>query len=280
MERSCISAFPAGWVARAAFALALAVGPGFAEASATQLDMQPLPSDEDYRACPGGQAWQRGYWTRVDREALRRPLSPPRDPALSRTVARLAYLIRQGYGQGPVSKQAQAAAADAMAAAAAAAGIEAGPQPGARRPLSAQQAQAAARQFRTIAQRRPMPDVAEIGVDGVAALWRGIQYDSGDPARQLRLAESFLETQRRTPGMSRQVASMAMAKVDGLRLDAGRPQRFGTRFEAVEGKVAARPLESERAAEAARREFDLMPFALEACLRKRLGNAEGFLPTL
>ncbi|ROU04436.1 hypothetical protein D9T17_23765 [Lysobacter enzymogenes] len=146
--------------------------------------------------------------------------------------------------------------------------------------MSPAQARAAAQQLREILQRRPMPGVDRIGTDGVDALWQAIYRDSEDRASQLRWAEAFLETQRRVPGASGYLIREAMEKVDRLRLDEGRPQRYGTQFELVDGKIALRPIESAQAAEAYRSESERMPLALETCLRQRANSMRVFLPDL
>ncbi|MGO1070223.1 hypothetical protein [Lysobacter sp. CA199] len=234
-----------------------------------------------------------GARARMQRARLRQPASPPRDPALRETVRRLSALaLHGGYGSQSASHDAvsaalAAAAAAADAAAAAAAATPPGATPAHRKEsrapeprVSVAQARTAAQQLREILQRRPMPGVDEIGADGVEALWSGIYRDRDDSGRQLRLAEAFLETQRRMPGAGGYLIREAMERVDQLRLAEGRLQRYGTQFDIVDGKVAPRPVESAQAAEAYRSEFERMPLALEACLRGRLNSPRAFVPEL
>lgn len=317
MERSPICTFPrrraeAG-VATLATALALIAGlvAGMYATQAAALSLPPpvRPGDSDYRACPHGQAWRNGEAARQQRERLRAPTAAPRDPALRENVLRWGHqTVFGGYDRhyapdaanaaalaaadaaaaaGAAAIDAAVAAADAAASAADAAANAATPgdaKPAPRKPaeprVSPAQARAAAQQLREILQRRPMPGVDRIGTDGVDALWQAIYRDSEDRASQLRWAEAFLETQRRVPGASGYLIREAMEKVDRLRLDEGWPQRYGTQFELVDGKIALRPIESAQAAEAYRSESERMPLALETCLRQRANSMRVFLPDL
>lgn len=303
MERSPISTFPrrrakAG-VATLTAALALLAGFYAAQAAALSLVAPVRPSDQDYRACPQGQAWKDGEAARQQRARLRAPTAAPRDPALRENVLRWEHQTWFGgydHDYAPAAANAAALAAADAAAAAGAAAIDAaadaaadaatppGAKPVRRTPakprVSPAQARAAAQRLREVLQRRPMPGVDQIGADGVDALWQTIYRDRQDRASQLRWAEAFLETQRRVPGASGHLIREAMEKVDRLRLDEGRPQRYGTQFEFVDGKVALRPIESAQAAEAYRSESERMPLALEACLRKRANNMRVLLPGL
>ncbi|SDY82796.1 hypothetical protein SAMN04487939_106289 [Lysobacter sp. yr284] len=293
MERSPISTSPkrrgkAG-VATLASALALIAGLYATQAAALSLAPALRPGEADYRACPQGQAWKNGEAARLQRERLRRPSSAPRDPALRENVLRWGHqTLFGGYDRYYALNAANAAAdaaADAAASAADAAADAATP-PGAkpvqRKPaeprVSPAQARAAAQRLREILQRRPMPGVDQIGTDGVDALWQAIYRDHDDRTSQLRWAEAFLDTQRRVPGADGHLIREAMEKVDRLRLDDGRPQRYGTQFEFVDDKVVQRPLESAQVAEAERREFERMPMALEICLRKRLNAMRVSIP--
>ncbi|QQQ00564.1 hypothetical protein [Lysobacter enzymogenes] len=310
MERSPISTSPrrrakAGVPALAA-ALALIAGLYATQAAGLSLAPAVRPSDADYRACPHGQAWRDGEAARQQRERLRVPTAAPRDPALREKVLRWGHQsLFGGYDRsyaGNAANAAAIAAADAAAVAAADAAavaadaaasaadaaanaaIPPGAKPAPRKPaaprVSPAQARAAAQQLREILQRRPMPGVDQIGADGVDALWQAIYRDREDRASQLRWAEAFLETQRRAPGASGYLIREAMEKVDRLRLDEGRPQRYGTQFELVDGKIALRPIESAQAAESYRSESERMPLALETCLRKRANSMRVSLPGL
>ncbi|WMT03846.1 hypothetical protein RDV84_03100 [Lysobacter yananisis] len=292
MERSPISTSPRRRAKTRSFVLAALVAAfGLGEAAATVV-LPRFPSEADYLACPGGQAWRDGTRARIDRaDLLRRSLSPPRDPALREAVLRLsAQALQRPYldGSNP-GVEAAAAAADAAAAAADAAAAAAdaaadsmadgkGAQPRRAPPSPPAEVQAAVRRLGDILRRQPMPGIAEIGEDGVQALWGAIERDRGDAARQERLAEAFLDTQRRSPGIDPFTLRNAMERVDVLRLADGRRQRYGTQFDYPERKVVQRPIESERAMDAYRAEFGMMPAALETCLRQRLENPYGFLP--
>ncbi|QCW24972.1 hypothetical protein FE772_04080 [Lysobacter enzymogenes] len=121
MERSPISTSPRRRAKTRSFVLAALVAAfGLGEAAATVV-LPRFPSEADYLACPGGQAWRDGTRARIDRaDLLRRSLSPPRDPALREAVLRLsAQALQRPYldGSNP-GVEAAAAAADAAAAAA------------------------------------------------------------------------------------------------------------------------------------------------------------------
>lgn len=302
MERSRICISPRRRAEFGALALALIVGCYATQALALSVRPPVLPKDEDYRACPRGQAWKDSGGARMQRARLRQPTAPPRDPALRDNVRRLRLIaLHGGYDYQPrgavvaapkvAAEAAAEAAADAAAtaadAAADAADVAAGAKPArqqASRPpeprVTPAQARAAVQQLREILQRRPMPGVDEIGVDGVEALWLAIYRDRDDRAQQLRWAESFLETQRRVPGADGHLIRDAMEKVDDLRLIEGRPQRYGTQFDLVDGKIALKPIDSMQAAEAYRSEFERMPLALEICLRERLSTLRAHVPDL
>ncbi|WP_157753781.1 hypothetical protein [Lysobacter capsici] len=300
MERSRICISPRRRAEFGALALALIVGCYATQALALSVRPPVLPKHEDYRACPRGQAWKDSGGARMQRARLRQPTAPPRDPALRDNVRRLRLIaLHGGYDYQPgnaavaAAEAAAVAAADAAATAAdaaadaadAAADASAKParQQASRPPeprVTPAQARAAVQHLREILQRRPMPGVDEIGVDGVEALWLAIYRDRDDRAQQLRWAESFLETQRRVPGADGHLIRDAMEKVDDLLLIEGRPQRYGTQFDLVDGKIALRPIDSVQAAEAYRSEFERMPLALEICLRERLSTLRTHVPDL
>jgi hypothetical protein len=306
MERSPISTSPRRRGKAGALALALIAGACIGPTAALSLRPPVQPKDEDYRACPQGQAWKDGAAARMQRARLRQPTAPPLDPALRDNLRRLRLVALHGgydYYQpdsasvgaadaaataaAQAAADAAAAAADAAASAADAAAnaaVPTGTKPARQQApeprVTPAQARAAVQQLRTILQRQPMPGVDQIGVDGVEALWLAIYRDRDDRARQLRWAEAFLETQRRVPGADGYLIRNAMERVDDLRLAEGRPQRYGTQFELVDGKAVLKSIDSAPAAEAYRSEFGRMPLALETCLRGRLSGQRAHLPDL
>ncbi len=277
MERNAMAAPARRILAVPASALlaatALACGPAQA-----LVVMHYPPGQADYAACSEGQAWLDSAGARFRAQADRqRNLSPPRDPRLRETVLRLA-------AQARVSAQDQAAdaadwaamAADAAADTAADTAADAGsasPTPAAipRDPVR----DAARERLREILLRQPMPGAAEIGLDGAEALWDALSVDTGDPRLQERLIEAFLQTQLRTPGLPSFVLREAMEQLDRLRVEQGRPQRYGTQFEEASGHVQRLPVQDEALMRAHRAEFGLMPSRLETCLRQVLRRPYG-----
>jgi len=96
---------------------------------------------------------------------------------------------------------------------------------------------------------RPMPTVAEVGRDGIAALWLLVQHADADPALQARALEQLEPLAKRGDLDASKLALLT----DRVLLASGKPQKFGSQLRDLKTGVPLRldnadALQRERAA--------------------------------
>ncbi len=93
--------------------------------------------------------------------------------------------------------------------------------------------------------------------DGAAAAWLLAQHADRDPARQ----QTFLDALRGAVDLGEASPSHLAYLEDRLRVNAGRPQLYGTQFTETDGEFRPRPIEDPHRLDERRAEAGLEPFA-------------------
>jgi Family of unknown function (DUF6624) len=117
-----------------------------------------------------------------------------------------------------------------------------------------------------LVEARGWPGRTVAGEDGAGAAWLLAQHADGDPVRQ----RAFLDVLR--DAVERGEASRAHLAYleDRVRVNAGRPQLYGTQFTVTEGEFGPCPIEDRLRLDERRAEAGLEPFAdYEARMRNR-----------
>lgn len=227
---------------------------------------QPRVDAQALADCDGAQAW-------LDQRREPAPAAiAGSDPQWLRQLLR----TQEGLALHDANAAARAADAAARAAEAAAEGREPDPEPA----LGGAEAVVAAAEIddelehpwlQAVIERRGLPSAADIGSDGMDALWQLLLSAQGDAQFHLRAAEHFLRPQISAPGSARmrEAAAALDRALDAL----GRRQRYGTLFgHDAAGRVRALDSEDPSGLDARRAAVGLMPAALELCLRERMDD--------
>jgi hypothetical protein len=104
---------------------------------------------------------------------------------------------------------------------------------------------------------RGWPGRTTAGEDGAAAAWLLAQHADRDPARQQR----YLDALRGAAGQGEASPSHLAYLEDRVRVNAGRPQLYGTQFTETGGEVRPSPIEDPHRLDERRAEAGLEPFA-------------------
>ena len=104
---------------------------------------------------------------------------------------------------------------------------------------------------------RGWPGRTLAGEDGAAAAWLLAQHADDDPVRQ----RGFLDALRGAAGQGEaSVAHLAYLE-DRVRVNAGKPQLYGTQFTVTDGQFGPRPIENPQRLDERRAAAGLEPFA-------------------
>lgn len=115
---------------------------------------------------------------------------------------------------------------------------------------------------RQIVTQQGFPTVAQVGEDGVAAAWLLVQHADRDPAFQLHVLDE-LNARPDHGGVGAQQYTLL---VDRVLVAQHRPQRYGTQFKPVDGKLQADPIEDVAHVDRRRAAVGLPPLADYECV--------------
>lgn len=122
------------------------------------------------------------------------------------------------------------------------------------------------KELKRILVRHGVPDAAQVGTDGVGALWLLTQHASADVALQKHVLAKLTESDTGIdPG---EIAMLT----DRIRVSEGKPQLYGTQFHQVQGKLQPYPIEDARGVDVRRAEKGLMPLADYRCALNASAN--------
>lgn len=117
---------------------------------------------------------------------------------------------------------------------------------------------------------RGWPGRTLTGEDGAAAAWLLAQHADRDPVRQ----RGFLDALRGAVGQGEASPAHLAYLEDRVRVNAGRPQLYGTQFTVTGGHLAPHPVEDPQRLDERRAEAGLEPFAdYHARMRALLSRA-------
>lgn len=106
------------------------------------------------------------------------------------------------------------------------------------------------------------PTPAQVGKDGVNAAWLLVQHADRDPAFQAHVLDE-LRPRFRTGDVSAQDFSMLTDRVLAAQ---GKPQRYGSQFETVDGQMRPKPMEAPTEVDQRRAAIGLPSMADYACM--------------
>jgi len=115
------------------------------------------------------------------------------------------------------------------------------------------------KQLKRIIRRYGVPDVSQVGRDGMGSLWLLTQHASAD----VSLQKVVLSKLRDRPG---DIDTVEIAMLtDRILLGEGKPQVYGTQFHEVHGKLVPYKIKDEKSVDARRAKMGLMPLADYQC---------------
>jgi Family of unknown function (DUF6624) len=113
---------------------------------------------------------------------------------------------------------------------------------------------------------RGWPGNTLVGEEGAGAAWLLAQHADRDPVRQ----RAFLDALRNAAGQGQASRAHLAYLEDRVRVNAGRPQLYGTQFTVTDGEIGPSPIEDRQRLDERRAEAGLEPFAdYEARIRDR-----------
>lgn len=115
------------------------------------------------------------------------------------------------------------------------------------------------KQLKRILRKYGVPDVSQVGRDGMGSLWLLTQHASADVGLQ-KLVLGKLKDRRGDID----TAEIAML-TDRILLGEGKPQVYGTQFHEVHGKLVPYKIKDEKSVDARRAKMGLMPLADYQC---------------
>lgn len=122
------------------------------------------------------------------------------------------------------------------------------------------------KELKGILARHGVPDAAQVGTDGVGALWLLTQHASADVALQKQVLARLTESNTGIdPG---EIAMLT----DRIRISEGKPQLYGTQFHQVRGALEPYPIEDARDVDVRRAEKGLMPLKDYRCALNASAN--------
>ena len=114
-------------------------------------------------------------------------------------------------------------------------------------------------ELRKIVDKYGIPNVSQIGSDGMSALWLLVQHASRDIDLQEKALESFTQ-----PAGDINKSEVAML-VDQVRIAKNQPQLYGTQIRQIDGKPIPYPIENSAFVDTRRAEMNLMPLSAYLC---------------
>jgi hypothetical protein len=122
------------------------------------------------------------------------------------------------------------------------------------------------KQLKTIVDKQGFPTVAQVGTRGVNAMFLLIQHADSDPAFQEK-ALTVLQARTGKEAVDGWNLAMLTDRVLGKQ---GKPQRYGTQFQKVDGKWVPNPIEDPSHVEERRAKIGLPPMSDYACMIKAI----------
>ena len=111
--------------------------------------------------------------------------------------------------------------------------------------------------MKTVIERHGWPGKSMVGSDGAQAAFLLVQHADAEPAFQKRCLELLAKAVKQGEATGDQLAYLT----DRVLVAEGKPQRYGTQFYTVGGKLAPRPIEDEANVDARRKEVGLPTMA-------------------
>lgn len=118
--------------------------------------------------------------------------------------------------------------------------------------------------LKTVLAKRGWPLISQVGEDGANAAWLLIQHADSDPAFQ----RACLDQITRLPKTEVSQSNVAYL-TDRVLIAQGKPQRFGTQFRLLNGRLQPRPIENPEIVDQLRAEMGLSSLAEYAALLER-----------
>ncbi|MEU8119832.1 DUF6624 domain-containing protein [Spirillospora sp. NPDC049024] len=119
--------------------------------------------------------------------------------------------------------------------------------------------------------RHGWPGVAAVGTEGAHAAWLLAQHADWRPRLQRRFLEAMREAVEAGDADRADLAYLE----DRVRVNAGRPQLYGTQYHTTETGFGPRPIEDPDRVDERRAEVGLPPMAENDARMRRLASGEG-----